>query len=173
MTLWPRIFDYYDPLLQKSPSPKSHRKVTDRALRSRAGVCDFSVTFWRRISDYYDSLPRQIRRQKSTKCFKNRVSARRSLGLAFCMGCAFCLRWFGTLFQVLLLSTLPGTCRSGVVDPFILCYCSLLFRAAGPERQPQERRIRPKSLRCLMCFSFFQDMKDPANPLRLDVFDLI
>ena len=143
------------------------QKVTDRALRSRAGVCDFSVVFWRRISDYYDSLPRQIRRQKFTKCFKNRVSARRSLGRAFCMGCVFCLRWFGTLFQVLLLSILPGTCSSGVVDPFILCHCSLLFRAARLERQ-QERRIRPKSLRCLMLFSFSLDMKDPANPLRLD-----
>ena len=85
MIFWPRISDYYDPLLQKSPSPKSHRKVTDRALRSRAGVCDFSVTFWRRISDYYDSLPRQIRRQKSTKCFKRGGR----LGLLFVWGVFF------------------------------------------------------------------------------------
>ena len=76
------------------------------------------------------------------------------LGVLFVWGVFFCLRWFGTLFQVLLLSTLPGTCRSGAVDPFILCYCSLLFRAAGLERQPQERRIRPKSLRCLTLFGF-------------------
>ena len=80
----------------------------------------------------------------------------------------FALLWYIVPSVTALHTSRKGS--SGVVDPFILCYCSLLFRAAGPERQPQERRIRPKSLRCLMLFSFFRDITDPAAPV---LFDLI
>ena len=55
------------PITSRNRSPNNHRKVTDRALRSKTAVCDLSVTSWQRTSAYYDALPQEVSRQKTTE----------------------------------------------------------------------------------------------------------